>query len=504
MNADLSEALPDELYTAASVREIDRRAIEEAGIPAITLMRRAAAACVEVLMARWPDATDILVVCGSGNNAGDGYIIAGMLAERHYQVSVRTLGDPAKASPAARTAFEYCLQAGVTPQPVDSGQAMTADVTVDALLGIGVLGEVRPAYRQLIQRVNQSARPVLAVDIPSGLCADTGMKLGDAIRADVTVTFLGLKRGLFTEDGPDCAGDIVFDALGCRDDILRPVTGDTQGGNTEKLRFSSLLKTLPRRPRNAHKNHFGHVLVIGGDQGMGGAVAMTAEAALRAGAGLVSVATHPAHAAALLGRCPELMVRGIQAGSELTDLVARASVIVLGPGLGQSDWSSQLFNHVIETSLPMVVDADGLNLLARRAERRDNWVLTPHPGEASRLLGPSTPGVDRFTDIARLQADYGGVVVLKGVGSLVNDSERSSLCPYGNPGMATAGMGDILSGVIGALLSQAKSLGLTNMQATQLAVAVHALAGDAAALDGQRGMMATDTLPHIRRLLNRV
>jgi NAD(P)H-hydrate epimerase len=163
-----------------------------------------------------------------------------------------------------------------------------------------------------------------------------------------------------------------------------------------------------------------------------------------------------------------------------------------------------LFDHVIETTLPMVVDADGLNLLARRAQRRDNWVLTPHPGEASRLLGPSTPGVDRVTDIARLQAGYGGVVVLKGVGSLVNDGERSSLCPYGNPGMATAGMGDILSGVIGALLSQAKSLGLTNMQATQLAVTVHALAGDAAALDGQRGMMATDTLPHIRRLLNRV
>ena len=501
-----TENLPDKLYTAANVAELDRLAIEDVGIPAITLMRRAGRACVELLMARWPDATNIWVMCGGGNNAGDGYIIAGLLAERHRQVSVRTLGDPAKASPEARAAFEYCLQAGVVPQPCDSEEVMTADVVVDALLGIGVRGELRPAYRQLIERLNRSGVPVLAVDIPSGLCADTGVKLGDAIRADVTVTFLGLKRGLFTEDGPDCAGDIVFDALSMTDERSQHVVC-----SVEKLRFSSLLKSLPGRPRNAHKNRFGHVLVVGGDQGMGGAVAMTAEAALRAGAGLVSVATHPAHATALLSRCPELMVRGIQAGSELTDLIARASVVVLGPGLGQSEWSRMVFDHVIETDTktdnkrakPMVVDADGLNLLAQRPERRDSWVLTPHPGEASRLLDTSTPSFDRFADVARLQSDYGGVVVLKGVGSLVADGETLSLCPYGNPGMATAGMGDILSGIIAALLAQAQSLGLTNMQATQLAVATHALAGDAAAVDGQRGMLATDTLPHIRRLLNR-
>jgi NAD(P)H-hydrate epimerase len=494
MNA---ENLPDTLYTAANIRELDRLAIEDAGIPAITLMRRAGAACVASLVLRWPAATNIWVMSGGGNNAGDGYIIAGMLAERHFQVSVRTLGDPAKASSAARAAFEYCLQAGIVPQPFDSEEMMTAEVVIDALLGIGVQGEVRPAYRRLIQRLNQSGLPVLAVDIPSGLCTDTGVKLGDAVRADMTVTFLGLKRGLFTEDGPDCAGDIVFDRLGLADESLQRVVC-----NTEKLRFSSLLTTLPRRHRNAHKNRFGHVLVIGGDQGMGGAVAMSAEAALRSGAGLVSVATHPTHATALLGRCPELMVRGVQTGSELTELIARASLVVLGPGLGQSGWSRMLFEHAIESSLPMVVDADGLNLLAQRPERRDNWVLTPHPGEASRLLGASTVSADRFADVARLQSDYGGVVVLKGVGSLVADGERLSLCPYGNPGMATAGMGDILSGIIGALLAQGQSLGLTAMQATELAVATHALAGDAAAVDGQRGTMATDTLPHIRRLLN--
>jgi NAD(P)H-hydrate epimerase len=311
------------------------------------------------------------------------------------------------------------------------------------------------------------------------------------------VTFLGLKRGLFTQDGRDCAGDIVFDSLGLTEESLQRVTC-----NTEKLRFSSLISSLPPRLRNAHKNSFGHVLVIGGDEGMGGAVAMCAEAALRAGAGLVSVATHPAHAEVLLARCPELMVRGIEAGSELADLVARASVIILGPGLGRSDWSRMLFEHVIDASQPMVVDADGLNLLAQQPQRRDNWVLTPHPGEASRLLKKLAEPADRFADLARLQSDYGGVVVLKGVGSLVTDGERVALCPYGNPGMATAGMGDVLSGVIGALLAQGLSLGVGAMQSTLLAVATHALAGDAAAVDGERGMLATDTLPHIRRLLN--
>ena len=486
--------LPDELYTATGVRELDRIAIEDLGIPAISLMRRAGQACVEVLSNRWPAAKHIWIMCGSGNNAGDGYIIAGKLAERHLRVSVRTLGDIAKASPAAMMAYEYCLQSGVVPKIFDPQEVIEADVIVDALLGTGLSGEVRPNYQHCIRLLNDTSLPILAVDIPSGLCADTGNCLGAAIEAVVTVTFIGLKRGLFTLNGPDCAGEVVYDPLGLGDEVLQQVvTG------TKKLRLQQLLDGLPIRRRNSHKNAFGHVLIVGGDRGMGGAVLMSAEAALRAGAGLVTVATHPAHQAAMLSRCPELMVRGIEASSELDPLAARATVIVLGPGLGQSEWSKMVFGHLIDHLSVSVVDADGLNLLAKQPLRRDTWVLTPHPGEASRLLADGTNiDADRFEAARRIQGQYGGVVVLKGVGSLVADPSSLDLCPYGNPGMATAGMGDVLSGVIAALLAQ----GMPLKEASSLAVAVHAAAGDKVAEDGERGLLATDTIAWIRRLLN--
>ena len=472
---------------------MDRVAIEDFGIPAITLMRRAGVACVDILTAQWPKAKHVWIMCGSGNNAGDGFIIAGKLAERHYQVTVRMLGDMGKASPAAQLAYHYCLQSGIVPELFDPLEIIAADVIVDALLGTGLAGDVRPAYQQAINLINAADLPILAVDIPSGLCADTGNRLGGAIEADVTVTFIGFKRGLLTMDGPDCAGEIFFDPLGLGDEVLQQVVVDTG-----KLRLNRLLTGLPARRRNSHKNAYGHVLIVGGDRGMGGAVLMSAEAALRAGAGLVTVATHPAHPLALLTRCPEVMARGIEASSELDALVARATVIVLGPGLGQSEWSKMVFRHLIAHPGLMVLDADGLNLLAKQPVYKDNWVLTPHPGEAGRLLGEAEIETDRFETVRRIQGQYGGVVVLKGVGSLVADASNIDLCPYGNPGMATAGMGDVLSGVIAALLAQ----GLSTGDATRLAVAVHAVAGDRVAEDGQRGLLATDTIPWIRRLLN--
>jgi ADP-dependent NAD(P)H-hydrate dehydratase / NAD(P)H-hydrate epimerase len=485
--------LPDKLYTAAGVRELDRIAIEDFGLSAFSLMCTAGIACVAELVARWPAAARVWVICGSGNNAGDGYIVAAKLAERQCAVEVRLVGESGKTSPAAQQALDYCLAAGVKPRFFEPEEVVAADVLVDALLGTGLAGEPRPAVAQAIDWINAAGVPVLAIDIPSGLSADTGRRSASTIVADVTVTFIGLKRGLFTHDGPDCAGEVIFDPLGLDAEVYEQVLS-----HTGKLRLDNLLASLPRRPRKAHKNHFGHVLIVGGDRGMGGAVAMSAEAALRAGAGLVSVATHPAHATALLARRPELMVRGIEAGTDLDNLVARASVLVLGPGLGQSDWSAMVFDRLIESEQTMVVDADGLNLLAKDPRQKSNWVLTPHPGEAARLLDEKDIEADRFTSIARLQTQYGGTVVLKGVGSLVADGAALDLCPYGNPGMATAGMGDVLAGVIAALLAQGLGLGV----ATRLAVAVHAVAGDRVALKGQRGMLATDCIPEIRRLLN--
>lgn len=490
--------LPLALYTAADVRELDRVAIEERGVAGLTLMRRAANACVEALSRTWPGSKAVTVFCGSGNNAGDGYLVAGMLAERGSQVRVMIVGDPAKLGADAGEAYRYCEASGASMQAWQDGMPVQGDIVVDALLGTGLAGDVREHYAQAIASINDAGLPVLAVDIPSGLSADTGMRLGAAVVADVTVTFIGLKRGLFTLDGPDCCGRIEFSGLDVPAGIYRQVEADTW-----LLRLSRLVAELPVRPRNAHKNQFGHVLIVGGDEGMGGAVMMSAESALRVGAGLVSVATHPAHAGAILSRRPEIMVKGVTDIGAIAPLLARASVVVLGPGLGRSPWSTEMFKRVMrdvdQDEQAMVLDADGLNLLAQQPEHRTNWVLTPHPGEASNLLQDNRIQADRFASVDALQAKFGGTVLLKGAGTVIADGVERYLCPYGNPGMSTAGMGDVLSGVIGGLLAQRLPLSL----ATRLGVAVHAVAGDECAREaGERGLAATDLLRAIRRLLN--
>lgn len=265
----------------------------------------------------------------------------------------------------------------------------------------------------------------------------------------------------------------------------------------EKLDLKITLTYLKPRPRDAHKGLFGHVLVVGGNIGMSGAVRLAGEAALRVGAGLVSIATRIEHASILNSERPELMCHGISNASDLTNLIQKATVIVIGPGLGQTEWSKNLLQTCLESTLPLIVDADALNLLS--LQLRDNWILTPHPGEAARLSNWTISDVqkDRPKAIQMLQERLGGVCVLKGANTLVLGTTLTS-CPYGNPGMASGGMGDLLSGVIGGLVAQ----GLSLEQAAQLGVCVHACAGDQAAQDGERGLIATDLLPHIRRLIN--
>jgi NAD(P)H-hydrate epimerase len=486
------------LYSAAGVRELDRVAIEDCGVGGLALMRRAARACVEVLLQRWPGCESVCVFCGSGNNAGDGYIVAGMLAEKKMDVTVQVVGDTSKLGQDATEAHRYCLDSGATMVPFDAGSNPDCDVIVDGLLGTGLAGGVRSNYLAAIDTINDSACPVLAIDIPSGLSADTGVILGGAVKADATVTFIGMKQGLLTLDGPDHAGEIYFDDLNVPPEIY-----DEVEPSVRLLNIAEQMAPLPPRPRNAHKNKFGHVLVVGGDAGMGGAVAMSAEAALRVGAGLVSVATNPLHVNAILARRPELMVMGVSSPDEVLPLLARASLVVLGPGLGRSDWSNRLFKLVMQetlaTELPMVLDADGLNLLALTPERRDTWVLTPHPGEASNLLQDNRIQSDRFAAVTALQEKFGGTALLKGIGTVIYDGAAMSLCSHGNPGMSTAGMGDVLSGVIGGLCAQGMSAG----DATRLGVLVHAIAGDICAEDlGERGIAASDLVDEIRGLLN--
>ncbi len=494
----MAETLGTErLYTAAQTRELDRCAIQDHGIPGITLMARAASAAFDCLGHVWPGVERVQVLCGTGNNGGDGFLIADLAHKRGIPTSVLQVGDPARITGDALLARQQALANGVTITPFETTPLLRQGVIVDAMLGTGLGGEVRDVYREAIAAVNGNGAPVLAVDIPSGLCSDTGRVLGLAVRADLTVTFIGLKRGLFTLAAADHTGAIEFNDLGVPPEVYAQVDCDSY-----RLELEHLLERLPTRPAAAHKGLYGTVLVVGGDYGMAGAAALAAEAALRCGAGLVQVATRPEHVAALVARTPEAMPIGVQSGQELAALVESADVLVVGPGLGQSPWSEQLLQVAAASGKPMVLDADGLNLLARGRVidgRRDNWVLTPHPGEAARLLGCSTAAIqaDRFAAVRQLQQRYGGVALLKGNGSLVADDCQLLLSDYGNPGMASGGMGDVLSGVIGSLLAQH----LPALEAVALGVCLHGAAADRAAQDGQRGLLASDLIPHMRALL---
>jgi NAD(P)H-hydrate epimerase len=258
---------------------------------------------------------------------------------------------------------------------------------------------------------------------------------------------------------------------------------------------------LKPRPRDWHKGLSGHVLIVGGESGYSGAPCMAGVAALRVGAGMVSVATRPEHANVLNSYHPEIMCHGVTKPDELDPLIKKARVIILGPGLGQTDWSKKMFEQVCKASLPLVIDADGLNLLADTKQFNKNWVLTPHPGEAARLLQTTPQAIqqDRLAALKEINQRYGGVSVLKGAGTLVMSAEDLPvICEKGNPGMATAGMGDVLSGVIGGWIAQ----GVPLADAAKLGVCMHAMAGDLAAKEGERGMMATDLMPYLRRLSN--
>jgi hydroxyethylthiazole kinase-like uncharacterized protein yjeF len=487
-------ALP--LYTAAQVRELDHLAIEEAGIPGYTLMTRAGAACWQVLRDNWPDARRVSVVCGTGNNGGDGYVVARLAQAAGLQVQLLQLGDVARIHGDAARARQDFLVAGGQVAAFGQANLDAPDVIVDAMLGTGLERPLAGEWLDAALAVNASACPVLAIDIPSGLLADSGHVPGEAVRANVTVTFIGRKQGLFTGLGPDYTGEVCFDDLGI------PAAVSERVAASAKLHTGPSLAGLggPRR-RAAHKGDFGHVLVVGGGPGMAGAARLAGEAALRSGAGLVSLATHPQHASVIAASCPELISHAVAGARDLRPLLGRAGVVVIGPGLGRSGWAKSLLACVLDTALSLVVDADALNLLAAEGARRDNWILTPHPGEAGRLLRQTTAAVqvDRFAAARALQDQHAGSVILKGAGSIVcSDSGPLAVCAAGNPGMATAGMGDVLSGVIGGLLAQ----GLSLADAALAGVCLHAAAGDRAALGGERGLLARDVIAELRPLLN--
>lgn len=490
---------PTQLYTARQSRDLDSLAARS-GIGGYALMCRAGQAAFDRLRQVWPHPGHLHIVCGGGNNGGDGLVVARLALAQNLPVTVYLLAEPDKLQGEARQAYTDAVAAGVLIRPALPAPLIESGIIVDALLGTGLQQPVRDDCAEVISWINGSPCPVFALDLPSGLCSDTGTILGCAVRADQTITFIAAKRGLFTASGVDLCGTVMLADLAIPTALYAQV-----GPAIRHPELHELLAGLPPRPRNAHKGLFGHVLVIGGNYGMAGAALLAAAAAARVGAGLVSVATRPEHVAALVARHPEIMAHGVQSGYELDPLLQRATVLVIGPGMGQEPWSEQLLQKALHSGLPVIADADALNILASgrlaKAPAHADWVLTPHPGEAARLLGSTVAqvGADRFRSAQDLQQRYGGTVVLKGAGSLICSADEMALCSYGNPGMACGGMGDVLTGIIGGLVAQ----GMQPGAAALLGVSLHARAGDLAAeVSGERGLQATDLLPYVRELLN--
>lgn len=485
------------IYQVQTIRALEHIAEEQFHLTPSTLMQRAAKAALDFMLRRFPQVRHVTFFCGSGNNGGDGYVLAGLAQERGLRVSIWHVGDRSHMSELTKQAYANCEKLNIPISAFDEKADLAhPDLIVDAICGIGVQTELREDVLAAIHKIQRQHVPIFSLDLPTGIDADNGQVLGAAIQATATITFIGLKLGLLTGHGIAYTGELALSDLQLPAEIFNYVEPVA-----EKIHFTNYAEYLKPRTRDWHKGMSGHVLVVGGDVGYSGAVRMAAEAALRVGAGLVTVATHPAHAAVLNLTCPEIMCRGIAAENELDDLLQKATVLIVGPGLGQSSWSKMLWNRVRLVDQPKIVDADGLNLLAQEPIVSDRWVLTPHPGEAGRLINQSSQVVqqDRLAAAKAIQARFGGVCVLKGAGSLVLAANSlPALCEKGNPGMASAGMGDVLSGVIGGLLAQGIPLG----EAAKIGVYIHAVAGDYAAKEGERGMVAMDLMPYLRHLVN--
>ena len=479
------------IYTGDQVRALDRILINKFDVPGISLMKRAGLFAFDRLCDRWPGAASISVVCGSGNNAGDGYIVAGLAHNRGIRVQLIQIGSVEGLKGDAETAYRWSLEQGVIPEVPT---VLDGDVVVDAMLGTGSVGSIRDSYVAGIDLINEHGAPVVALDIPTGISADTGaLGTQSPVKADLTTTFIGAKLGLFTGPGVDFAGQIELSEL----DAPQAAFEQVQGLSVIPRKDSE--RAVSKRPIGAHKNNFGHVLIVGGDHGMCGAVLLAAESALRTGAGLVSVITRSEHRSAIVARRPEVMVYEVDGQQDIGSLLNRANVIAVGPGLGQGAWGRGILQRMLDSGKECVVDADALNFIAH-----ESWalpagsILTPHPGEASRLLGITTDSIqaDRPTAARTISAKYKAVTVLKGAGTLIaNGGELLGICIAGNSGMATAGSGDVLTGIVAA----AKALGIDAPTAAALGVWLHASAGDRAntSVHG-RAIIASDIVESLR------
>ena len=487
------------IYDPSTVAEVDNRAIHELSMPGIELMEKAAAYAFQCSQECFQNIDSIQIFCGSGNNAGDAYLFGCYAIDHGITTSVIYLSNPKTLKGDAYSAYQrYKAKEGKLVQWHENIN-INCDLIIDGIFGIGINRPVKGIFLKAIELINQNSTPVLSLDIPSGLSGENGKIMGSSVRADLTITFVGKKIGLYINDGPKVNKRIKYSNLDIPDACFEKVKPILEVTNE-----SHIGQILRQRKKDSHKGNFGHVLVVGGNHGMGGAVRITAEAALRTGAGLVSVITTSENAQTILKIRPEIMTHALESDHKnLPHIIDSVDVIAIGPGLGQDQWAMGLYDAVLESNKPLILDADALNILAKNPQQKEDWVLTPHPGEAARLLACSNSEIqsDRLKSLKNLCDGFGGVVLLKGQNTLIG---RKAAIPHmisaGNPGMSTAGMGDLLTGIISGLYAQFRDQDLQLL--TSVSALIHSTAGDRAARSGERGIVATDLFVELKDLLN--
>ena len=469
------------------------------------LMEEAGRSVFRQIKEHCPEFREVWIFAGCGNNGGDGYIVAALLLENKLPHRLFAIAKPHLGSE-AYTAYEYYLSlGGKVENELPTLNDNSADVIVDALLGTGIKSAPRAPFDEWILFINRSKAYVISVDVPSGVNADTGTVAGDCVKADLCVCMLALKPGLLTGDAVDYTGAIVVEDLGVDiapyHALLKEIDGVKQTPLLQRS-YLDIIDDLPHRELTANKGDCGKILIIGGTKGMGGAARICAQGALRSGAGLVKVACDGSNILALNAGLPEAMTVDFNDDEALAKALSWADIVAIGPGLSQSDKAKSLLSKALAFKGPIVMDADALNLVAQgNFELSDKIIMTPHPGEAARLLGCSTDEInaDRLQATKDLQERYGGIVLLKGAGSIIGDGKRLTIVREGSPAMASGGMGDLLTGMIAALLGQ----DLTPTKATLVAACVHGRAGFYAGENqGVIGTLATDLCPYIRELIN--
>ena len=499
------------LYTASETRKIDNLAIKEKGVSGYSLMQMAAEFTLDVILREFSPVEELIIFCSKGKNSGDGFLLGSFAKEFGLEVTIVMSNTSNVIKGVSRKAFEEMKDAKVkiiSTKSVEKLKVSNKTVIVDALIGTGLKGNLRKNIKESIFALNKLGvkLPVLSLDIPSGVNPDTGDADDIAVYADITATFVAQKRGCFTSVGKKFSGEIIYSDLEIPKNLFSKITSTSY-----VVDYEDSISKVVYREQDAHKGHFGNVVIVGGDRGLGGAGLLSSRAAVYSGAGLTSLVTRPEHVSASLVSCPEVMVKGVDSGQDIEEHLVKPDVIAIGPGLGQSAWSEQMIQRVFweaeKRDISVIMDADALNLLTKLKLSSDlpkRLILTPHPGEAARLLNTSVAVIEsnRFSAAAKIQKKFNATVVLKGSGTVIchksGGTQKWGICDSGNPGMATGGMGDVLTGIIAGLLAQ----GLTLKEAAEAGVDLHAKAADQASLEfGEAGLTSSDVINELKYLL---